>query len=83
MCSTAWACSARSVERGTEMEFLDKKYGPFSGRCWGMFVNFFANALAIHGAMKHMLNGGSPVEMYVGIAVTVAVCLVIAVPSKD
>ncbi len=63
------------------MDFLDKKIGPFTGRCWGLFVNFFANAVAIHGAMKYMLQDGSPVEMYVGIAVTVAVCLVLAIPG--
>ena len=63
------------------MDFLDKKIGPLTGRCWGLFVNFFANAVAIHGAMKYMLQGGSPAEMYAGIAVTVAVCLVIAVPG--
>ena len=65
------------------MDFLDKKIGPLTGRCWGLFVNFFANAVAIHGAVQYSIRGGSPVEMYLGIAVTVVVCLIVAIPSKD
>lgn len=65
------------------MDFLDKKYGPLTGRCWGLFANFFANAVAIHGALQYMLKGGSPAEMYAGIAATLIICAVIAVPGKS
>lgn len=64
------------------MKFLDKKIGPFSGRFWGLVVNFFANAIAIHGAIGYMLHNNSPVEMYIGITASVLVCLVVAIPSK-
>lgn len=82
MSSIALECSDKEIG-GIVMDFLDKKYGPFTGRGWGLFVNFFANALAIHGAMKYMLSGGNPGEMYLGLATTLLVCLIIAVPSKD
>lgn len=65
------------------MKFLSKKYGPFTGRCWGLFVNFAMNILTIHGAIGYFLKGQSPVEMYMGFVFTVAVCLVLAVPSED
>ena len=64
------------------MEFLDKKYGPFTGRLWGLFLNFFANAIALRGAIKYMLHNESPVEMYFGIIITVVVCMIVAVPVR-
>ena len=64
------------------MEFFEKKYGPFTGRLWGLFLNFIANAVALHGAIRYMLHNESPVEMYVGILITVVVCMVIAVPVR-
>ena len=65
------------------MDFLEKKYGPITGRCWGLFINFFANGIAIHGAMRHMLKGESSFEMYLGIVLTVIVCMFIAIPVRD
>lgn len=64
------------------MEFLDKKYGPFTGRLWGLFLNFFANAIALRGAIKYMLHNESPVEMCFGIIITVVVCMIVAVPVR-
>lgn len=64
------------------MDCLDKKYGPISGRCWGLFLNFIFNALAIHGAIRYVIRGESPVEMYLGLILTAGACLVVAVPTK-
>jgi len=64
------------------MKILENKYGPFSGRLWGLFLNFVANAVAIHGAIKFMIHGQSPIEMVVGIGITIAVCMVLAVPDS-
>lgn len=65
------------------MNFLNKKYGPFTGRCWGLFVLFFANIIAIHGAIGYVIKGKSPGEMALGIAVTVLVSMLVAVPNKN
>jgi hypothetical protein len=65
------------------MEFLQKKIGPFSGRMWGLVLNFIANGLAIHGAVRYMIRNESPVEMIVGIVSTVVICMVISVPDKS
>lgn len=64
------------------MDFLNKKYGPFTGRCWGLFANFIANALAVHGAIGYMLKGQNPWEMYAGLGLTAVICLIVAVPGK-
>ena len=64
------------------MEFLDRKYGPFSGRLWGLFANFFANGVAVYGAIKHMVHGEDPKTMYAGLIASAVICMVVAIPSK-
>ena len=39
---------------------LDRKYGPFSGRVYGLILNLIANAVAIHGAINYVIKGQSP-----------------------
>jgi len=61
---------------------LDRKYGPFSGRVYGLILNLIANAVAIHGAINYVIKGHSPLEMFLGIGTTVICCLILAIPSK-
>ena len=36
---------------------LDRRYGPFPGRVWGLIVNLFANALALYGFAGYLRGG--------------------------
>lgn len=64
------------------MDFLEKKYGPLTGRCYGLFLIFFANALAIHGAIRYLVRNENPLEMYAGIVLTFLFCIVVAIPNR-
>ena len=64
------------------MSFLDQKFGPLTGRCYGLFLIFLANALAIHGAIRHLIRNENPLEMYIGIVMTFLLCIIVAIPSK-
>lgn len=61
---------------------LNKKYGPFSGRVYGLIFNLIANGVAIHGAINHIIKGQPSTEMHAGIIATVVLCLILAIPSK-
>jgi hypothetical protein len=65
-----------------EMIELDRRYGPFPGRVWGLIVNLLANALALYGLVGTLRDGTHVVHLVVGLSVTAACLAVLAVPSR-
>lgn len=61
---------------------LDRRYGPFPGRVWGLIVNFLANAAALYGAVGYLRGGRHLPLLLLGLLVTVACILVLALPSR-
>jgi len=61
---------------------IDSRYGPFSGRVWGLVINFGANALALYGLAGFLRDGTHLVHLTVGPIVTVACVLLLARPSS-
>ena len=62
---------------------LERRYGPFSARVWGLVLNFIANALALYGMAGFLRDGTRLLPMVAGIAATVACILVLAKPSRE
>lgn len=60
---------------------LDRRYGTWSGRLWGLIVNFFANALALYGLVGYLRDGTHLSLLVLGGLVTVACNLILAKPS--
>lgn len=62
---------------------LDRRIGPATGRVWGLIINFFANALAVYGAIGVMRDGSRRPLLVTGILVT-AVCLILLIePARE
>ena len=61
---------------------LDRRYGIWSARVWGLIVNLLANALALYGLVGYLRDGTHVVHLVVGILVTTACILVLAKPSR-
>lgn len=61
---------------------LDRRYGPFSGRVWGLIVNLGANALALYGLVGFLRDGSHLIPLAIGVAATVACVLTLARPSR-
>jgi hypothetical protein len=61
---------------------FDRRYGPFSGRVWGLIVNLGANALALYGLVGLLRDGTHVVPLAIGVVGTVACVLVLARPSR-
>jgi hypothetical protein len=61
---------------------IDRRYGPLSGRVWGLIANLAANALALYGLVGFLRDGTHLVSLTVGIAATVTCVLVLAKPSS-
>ena len=60
---------------------LDRRYGPWSGRVWGLTVNLAANALALYGLVGYLRDGTRVGYLVIGVGVT-AICLAwLAKPS--
>jgi hypothetical protein len=65
-----------------EMIDLDRRYGPWSGRVWGLIVNLAANALALYGLVGYLRDGTRVGHLVVGLIVT-AICVAwLAKPSQ-
>ena len=60
---------------------IDRRYGPFSGRVWGLILNLVANALALYGLVGFLRDGTHIVFLTVGVVCTLACVLVLARPS--
>jgi hypothetical protein len=62
---------------------LERRYGLFSVRVWGLIVNLLANASALYGAAR-LLRDGSGLGFLVGGVVGTVVCIaVLAIPSRS
>jgi hypothetical protein len=61
---------------------LDRTYGPFSGRVWGLILNFASNAVALYGITRYLRDGTHFGLMALGVAATVASILVLSRPVR-
>jgi hypothetical protein len=61
---------------------LDRRYGIWSGRVWGLIVNLLANALALYGLVGFLRDGTHRVPLVLGVLVTAACILLLAKPSR-
>lgn len=61
---------------------IDRRLGPWSGRVWGLTLNFIGNALAIYGAIGVMRNGTRLPLLIIGVGLTVGCILLLARPSN-
>lgn len=60
---------------------LERRFGPWSIRVWGLILNFIGNALAIYGAVGIMQNGSKWPFLVIGLALTGLCILLLAKPS--
>lgn len=61
---------------------IDRRYGPFTGRVWGLIVNLAANALALYGLVGVLRDGSRVVHLVVGAVATVVCVIILARPSR-
>jgi len=61
---------------------IDRRFGPFSGRVWGLIANFAANAMALYGLVGYLRDGTHLVFLIGGLLVTAACVLLLAQPSR-
>jgi hypothetical protein len=61
---------------------LDRRYGIWSGRVWGLIVNLLANALALYGLVGFLRDRTHVVPLVLGVLVTAACILLLAKPSR-
>jgi len=61
---------------------LDDRYGPWSGRVWGLIVNLAANALALYGLAGYLRDGSHLPHLVIGVALTVGCIFLLAKPSQ-
>ncbi len=61
---------------------IDKKLGPLSLRIWGLILNFIANFVALYGAAQFFKGNTGPGLMILGIIITIACILILAIPQK-
>ena len=63
-----------------KMIHIDRRWGPWSGRVWGLILNFVANGLAIYGAIGVIRDGSRILIFIVGLLITLACILALARP---
>jgi hypothetical protein len=61
---------------------LDRRYGIWSGRVWGLIVNLLANALALYGLAGYLRDGTRVFPLSLGVLVTLACILLLAKPAR-
>ena len=61
---------------------IERRYGPFSGRVWGLIVNLAANALALYGLVGFLRGGTHVAHLVVGSVGTAFCVIVLARPSR-
>ena len=60
---------------------LERRFGPWTARVWGLVLNFFGNALAIYGAIGVIRNGSRLPLLLIGGCITLLCILVLSKPS--
>ena len=61
---------------------LDRRYGIWSLRVWGLIVNLMANALALYGLVGFLRDGTHLLPLVLGAMVSITCILVLATPSR-
>ncbi|MGD9347473.1 MAG: hypothetical protein PVH84_16525 [Candidatus Aminicenantes bacterium] len=61
---------------------LNKKFGPWPLRVWGLVLNFMGNALAIYGAIGFIRDRSRLPLLIIGVLITLTCILVLAKPSR-
>ena len=61
---------------------LDKKYGIFTLRIWGLVLNFIANFLAMYGTAKYLKDEMGPSLMILGLVLTVLCIGILSKPQQ-
>jgi hypothetical protein len=61
---------------------LDRQYGIWSGRVWGLILNLFANALALFGLVGFLRDGTHLLPLSIGALLTLACVLLLAKPAR-
>lgn len=61
---------------------LDRTCGPFSGRVWGLILNFASNAVALYGIAGYLRDGTHLPVVAVGLAATAASILALSRPGR-
>ncbi|MGH9320036.1 MAG: hypothetical protein ACRD21_22395 [Vicinamibacteria bacterium] len=61
---------------------LDRRYGPLSGRVWGLVLNFIGNAVGLYGLSGFLRDGSGLGLLVTGATLTVACVLVLAKPAR-
>ena len=62
---------------------LEQRYGPWSGRIWGLILNFVSNGVALYGVAGVLDNGSRWPVLIAGVVMTAICVLVLANPSPD
>lgn len=61
---------------------LERRYGIWPLRVWGLIVNLIANALALYGLVGFLRDGTHLVPLILGGFLTLACILILAIPSR-
>ena len=61
---------------------LDRQYGPWSGRVWGLIVNFVGNAVALYGFAGYLRDGSRLPVLIAGVLLSTACILLLSKPSR-
>jgi hypothetical protein len=61
---------------------LDRHFGIWTGRVWGLIVNLLGNALALYGLVGFLRDGTHVVPLVSGVLVSAACILILAKPNR-
>jgi hypothetical protein len=61
---------------------LDRSYGPWSGRVWGLIANFASNATALYGIAGYLRDGTHLVPLVGGLLASALCVLLLARPGR-
>ena len=61
---------------------LERRYGIWTGRVWGLILNLLANTLALYGLVGFLRDGTHLLPLVLGVLITIACVLVLAIPSR-
>ena len=61
---------------------LDRRYGIWTVRVWGLILNLIGNTLALYGLVGFLRDGTHLLPLVLGALITVACVLVLAIPSR-
>jgi len=61
---------------------MDRRYGRWPLRVWGLIVNLLGNGLAIYGVLGWIQDGSRLPHLIFGAGLTIICILLLAQPSK-